>query len=496
MKEYEEGVKTCPHCGYVEGMNGAGEDYLAASTILQGRYIVGKLIEDGEQGSRYIGYDALLERRVFIYEMFDEKKKVKFLDSDIRDDFQVGAAMYIVTDYMEEFAEGYIGDLPAEDIEVEEEKKSNKKILFIVAGVLVILLLILLTVLKMNPIEEDTESVDAGAVVELLETMETEEETKVEETEIEVAEDIEVEETEIETEAVTEETPEEEVIETEEETEEEVETEEIETEVVVETIVEVNLVEVMNCIGGSKMIEFAVANFWKEVGYDDGVVTGDLTQLGEDVSSNNINSDVATKVLKEEISEDAVVIEGVITVLVSEYDGDYILAPYWFTFEMDEDGMYSVTYEEVVNTASKVTASYELADSYGSYNIGNVIDGNSASTWSPEVADGNYALFEYSDEKEIYGVLLLNGYWKSSDTYTKNGRVTEIEIATNSYEVGTYSMNTAAYNSSIADEGIYNYMLLFDEPVTSSELYIILEDSINGTKYVDVCVSEILVIAR
>lgn len=118
MKEHEEGLITCPHCGYVEGMKEANEDCLAASSILQGRYIVGQVLGEDEFGTRYIGFDALLERRVIIYETFTQKEKTKFKSSEIVDEFEEGSATYTLIDYKEELGEDYISDL--EVLEVEE----------------------------------------------------------------------------------------------------------------------------------------------------------------------------------------------------------------------------------------------------------------------------------------------------------------------------------------------------------------------------------------
>lgn len=448
MKEYEEGLKSCPYCGYVEGINGNVGDYLSTSTILQGRYIVGIVVNEEAERTCYIGYDALLEKIVLIYETFHKQKKLKNVASQVVDDFQVGEATYIVTEYQAELPQ-----------EIQAAKNSKKPIL-IVAVIVISLILILALMLPKKTGQSEPSGMDTEAIVEMLEDVAEEEEA---EESIEVEEVIEVEE-------------------------------EIEVEIV--EITEIDLGEFVNEIGGDETMEFIIANFWMDVNYGESTITGTVKELDEDISESNVNSNVATKILKETVTENSLVLEGVITVIIDQYDGDYIEAPHWFVYEMDQEGNYSIVYDEVENTASKVTASYELTDSYGSYTMKNALDGKATTTWSPEKADGNYALFEYSEEKEIYGVLLLNGYWKSSDTYTNNGRVTEMTICTDTYDLGTFNLNTAGYQSSIADQGIYNYMVLFEEPITSSELYLILEDSIDGSKFEDVCISEILVIAR
>ena len=49
-----EGRDVCPHCGYEEAMRPQPEDCLPLRTLLQNRYIVGRLLERNGEGIGYI----------------------------------------------------------------------------------------------------------------------------------------------------------------------------------------------------------------------------------------------------------------------------------------------------------------------------------------------------------------------------------------------------------------------------------------------------------
>lgn len=68
MAEIPQNAAQCPHCGYLRGTPPMEAYHLAAETILQGRYIVGRVLGYGGFGVTYIGWDAQLERIVAIKE--------------------------------------------------------------------------------------------------------------------------------------------------------------------------------------------------------------------------------------------------------------------------------------------------------------------------------------------------------------------------------------------------------------------------------------------
>ncbi len=68
MNTYEQNTSLCPNCGYEQNSKPREAYHLNPGTILQGRYIVGKVLGYGGFGVTYIGFDAKLERKVAIKE--------------------------------------------------------------------------------------------------------------------------------------------------------------------------------------------------------------------------------------------------------------------------------------------------------------------------------------------------------------------------------------------------------------------------------------------
>ncbi len=70
MKEKEEKESVCPHCGHtVADYRGNGYE-LPPFTVLNGRYLLGRMIGAGGFGITYIAMDLVLERRVAVKEFF------------------------------------------------------------------------------------------------------------------------------------------------------------------------------------------------------------------------------------------------------------------------------------------------------------------------------------------------------------------------------------------------------------------------------------------
>lgn len=68
MEYYEGALPQCPHCGYGEGTLAAEAYHLPPGTILQGRYLIGRVLGFGSFGVTYIGYDQKLKWKVAIKE--------------------------------------------------------------------------------------------------------------------------------------------------------------------------------------------------------------------------------------------------------------------------------------------------------------------------------------------------------------------------------------------------------------------------------------------
>ena len=70
MEKYSDDFDVCPHCGYYEGETAEEAIHMDPNTILQDRYIVGRVIGYGGFGVTYIGWDGKLEKKVAIKEYF------------------------------------------------------------------------------------------------------------------------------------------------------------------------------------------------------------------------------------------------------------------------------------------------------------------------------------------------------------------------------------------------------------------------------------------
>lgn len=68
MEHYSEKYDVCPYCGYAEGTPPKEAYHLEPGTVLQGKYIVGKVIGYGGFGVTYIGYNAILDQKIAIKE--------------------------------------------------------------------------------------------------------------------------------------------------------------------------------------------------------------------------------------------------------------------------------------------------------------------------------------------------------------------------------------------------------------------------------------------
>lgn len=67
MKEKYGNSSNCPNCGYFEGTPHL-PSYLPPKTILQDRFVVGKVLDYNGEGATYIGLDTATNARVRIRE--------------------------------------------------------------------------------------------------------------------------------------------------------------------------------------------------------------------------------------------------------------------------------------------------------------------------------------------------------------------------------------------------------------------------------------------
>lgn len=73
----DEKQNTCPHCGKPLGFSAAAPNVLPPGTVLQGRFIIGKVLGSGGFGNTYIGWNNVLSCRVAIKEFFPRHMSVR-----------------------------------------------------------------------------------------------------------------------------------------------------------------------------------------------------------------------------------------------------------------------------------------------------------------------------------------------------------------------------------------------------------------------------------
>ena len=66
MQEYDEKYDICPFCGYAYGTPPKEAYHMTPGTVLNEKYIIGKVLGFGGFGITYIAFDKILEQKVAI----------------------------------------------------------------------------------------------------------------------------------------------------------------------------------------------------------------------------------------------------------------------------------------------------------------------------------------------------------------------------------------------------------------------------------------------
>ncbi len=104
MREYDEKKHSCPYCKYPKN---AGPEYsyaLQPETVLQARYVVGKVLRCGEEELIYLGWDQVLEKRIAVKEYYPQsilkrdegQKHVCLRESGMEEMYRSGRQQYIL----------------------------------------------------------------------------------------------------------------------------------------------------------------------------------------------------------------------------------------------------------------------------------------------------------------------------------------------------------------------------------------------------------------
>lgn len=132
--------------------------------------------------------------------------------------------------------------------------------------------------------------------------------------------------------------------------------------------------------------------------------------------------------------------------------------------------------------------SYEASStlaSQGSYNYkaSNLFDEDSNTCWCEGADDdgiGESITITFNETTELVNFVLSNGYQRTSDTYSNNGRVKVLEFT---FDDGTETITVDDSNSA--------KKYTFSDTHITDSVVITIKDVYEGTKYSDTCISEL-----
>lgn len=175
------------------------------------------------------------------------------------------------------------------------------------------------------------------------------------------------------------------------------------------------------------------------------------------------------------------------------------LSELFFSFESRTAAATDFLEEHRVSPDSyTVTVSSELGANYGSFNLS---DNDLSTAWAEgaEGTTGGWILIEFDPETRIAWVGLVPGYAKSEYTYTANARPLEarVEIVYNLHSSDSYNSEIPVLTWETIDRGFSTRM--FWEVYNRGESYevrsikITFTDTVPGTEFEDLCISELIV---
>lgn len=100
MREYDDSLDICPHCGYVRNTPAKKSNELSPGSVLAGRYIIGRALGNGGFGITYIAWDSKLSKSATIKEYLPGafayrvpgQKTVASYDGESAEKFKAGIA--------------------------------------------------------------------------------------------------------------------------------------------------------------------------------------------------------------------------------------------------------------------------------------------------------------------------------------------------------------------------------------------------------------------
>ena len=133
---------------------------------------------------------------------------------------------------------------------------------------------------------------------------------------------------------------------------------------------------------------------------------------------------------------------------------------------------------------SYISATSQLSEYDMTHSADRLIDGDISTAWVEGMSGQGIresVSVRFDDEYLINGIKINAGYQKNDELYNKNSRPAKIGIA---FSDGTYEVHELDDVNNVQD-------IVFNKPVFSKSISLIIEDVYSGTKYEDTAISEI-----
>lgn len=142
---------------------------------------------------------------------------------------------------------------------------------------------------------------------------------------------------------------------------------------------------------------------------------------------------------------------------------------------------------------SSIQASSELTDSTKTYKVETVLDGNKETCWSEGAVgtgEGEFIYIEFTSPVYISEVAFLNGYMKNETVYNANGKIRRAELR---FDDNSYEVEFTDWQYWEIANSLYSDRFTLDTPIRTQSLSITILDAQKGTKYDDICLTDLAI---
>ncbi|MFL9823895.1 NADase-type glycan-binding domain-containing protein [Rhodoplanes sp. SY1] len=135
-------------------------------------------------------------------------------------------------------------------------------------------------------------------------------------------------------------------------------------------------------------------------------------------------------------------------------------------------------------------ASSVLDPQFGStYGVRNLFGGDPGSAWVEGAAGdgtGEWVTIAFDGERTVRGLVVNNGYEKSTDLYVKNGRVQTLRLV----------FSTGETRSLTLQDRLGPQTVTLDRPVRAHWVQLVIDRTYRGTRYTDTAISKLTVLSE